>query len=158
MNVFNTISSSELMNHIWDVVYLVKSAIRCNASVCCSAGSSSNSVAVKECPEKSTRWSKAPILWQSDSAVDWNCVLNNERSINMKKQTPSTKEITKKKLSIHQFWVTLLSPVTTITRMPAVMQESMAFLTSSLGGSSIPTLMKEDGGEKSYEEKKLTEH
>lgn len=36
-------------------------------------------------------------------------------------------------------WKTLLSPVTTITRMPAVMHESIAFLTSSLGGSSIPT-------------------
>lgn len=35
--------------------------------------------------------------------------------------------------------VTLLSPVTTITRIPAVIHERMAFFTSSLGGSSIPT-------------------
>lgn len=40
--------------------------------------------------------------------------------------------------------ITLLSPVTTITRMPAVMHESMAFFTSSLGGSSIPTYMSTD--------------
>lgn len=39
----------------------------------------------------------------------------------------------------HQFWLTLLSPVTTMTRMPAVIHESIALLTSSLGGSSIPT-------------------
>lgn len=39
---------------------------------------------------------------------------------------------------------TLLSPVTTITRMPAVIHESMAFLTSSLGGSSIPTYITEN--------------
>lgn len=34
--------------------------------------------------------------------------------------------------------LTLLSPVTTITRIPADIQDSMAFLTSFLGGSSIP--------------------
>lgn len=30
----------------WHPVYLVKSAMRCNASACCNAGSSSNSEAV----------------------------------------------------------------------------------------------------------------
>lgn len=39
----------------------------------------------------------------------------------------------------HLLLITLLSPVTTIRRMPAVMQESIALFTSSLGGSSIPT-------------------
>lgn len=39
---------------------------------------------------------------------------------------------------------TLLSPVTTMTRMPAVIHESMAFLTSSLGGSSIPTYIRDN--------------
>uniref|UniRef100_A0A7C9DQT5 Uncharacterized protein n=1 Tax=Opuntia streptacantha TaxID=393608 RepID=A0A7C9DQT5_OPUST len=34
---------------------LVKIAMRCNANVFCNAGSSSNSVAVKECPIKSPR-------------------------------------------------------------------------------------------------------
>lgn len=37
----------------------------------------------------------------------------------------------------------MLSPVTTITRMPAVIHESIAFLTSSLGGFSIPTYIRE---------------
>lgn len=39
---------------------------------------------------------------------------------------------------------TLLSPVTTMTRMPADLQVAMAFLTSSLGGSNIPTYQSTD--------------
>lgn len=38
---------------------------------------------------------------------------------------------------------TLLSPVTTITRIPAVIHDSIAFRTSSLGGSSMPTYPKD---------------
>jgi hypothetical protein len=34
---------------------------------------------------------------------------------------------------------TLLSPVTTMTRIPADLQSAIALFTSSLGGSSIPT-------------------
>lgn len=45
---------------------------------------------------------------------------------------------------MHKMILTLLSPVTTITRMPAVMHESIAFFTSSLGGSSIPTFKRDE--------------
>lgn len=62
--------------------YLVKSAIRCNAIVCCIAGSSSNSEAVKEWSARSTKWSKAPILRQSDSAVDYKCMLSQQVTSN----------------------------------------------------------------------------
>jgi hypothetical protein len=41
----------------------------------------------------------------------------------------------------------LLSPVTTITRIPAVIHESIAFLTSFLGGSSIPTFYWSKGAD-----------
>lgn len=52
-----------------------------------------------------------------------------------------------------QEFETLLSPVTTITRMPAVIQESIAFFTSSRGGSSIPTYTR---GEKEHKKKVIT--
>lgn len=57
--------------------------MRCKASVRCKAGSSSNSEAVYECPAKSSKWSKAPILLQSDSAVDWisNCIRKATREM-----------------------------------------------------------------------------